>query len=158
MSIFKKGKRQGEIFATQDGVSIDVSEVPDEVFSSKMLGESIAIIPSSNDVFSPVNGTVVDVNENLHAYSITSDDNVDVLVHIGIDTVELKGEGFESFVKVGDNVKVGDKLATADLDFIKSKGYGIHTIIILNNDEIKDLEFNNKDVEKGKDIIIKYNK
>ena len=111
-----------EILATQNGKAVSLSEVPDEAFSQKLLGDGIAIIPDSGDIFSPVSGVIASVFETLHAYAIRSSDGVGILVHIGIDTVELKGEGFETFVKKDQEVKSGDLIGRANLEFIKDKG------------------------------------
>ncbi|WMJ23988.1 PTS glucose transporter subunit IIA [Paludicola sp. MB14-C6] len=158
--LFKKKENEAsEIFATQNGTAIALTDVPDEVFSEKMLGDGIAIIPTSNEVVSPVNGTIIDVTETLHAYCIATDDGLEILIHIGVDTVELKGEGFESFVKANDKVKVGDKLATVDLDFIKSKGYQTHTpIIITNMQDIKEMKTNLVQTQQAKTVVMTYKK
>ncbi|MFZ2539120.1 MAG: PTS glucose transporter subunit IIA [Oscillospiraceae bacterium] len=155
----KKEKKAGEIFATQNGTAVELAEVPDPVFAEKMLGDGIAIIPTDNLILCPVNGTIIDVIDTLHAYCIESDDGLDILVHIGINTVELKGEGFTSLVKVNDKVKVGDKLAIADLEFIKSKGYEIYTpIIITNSDVLKEANHLTGKVEQGKTVVFTYQK
>lgn len=155
----KKDTNVGEIFATQNGNCVELSEVPDPVFSEKMLGDGVAIIPTNNDVLCPVSGTIIDVTETLHAYCIATDDGLDVLVHIGINTVELKGEGFKSLVKVNDKVNVGDKLATADLTFIQSKGYQLHTpIIVTNSDGLKGINHHTGEVQQGKSVVFTYQK
>lgn len=155
----KKDKDIKEIYATQNGKSVSITQVPDPVFSEKMLGDGIAIIPDDNEVLSPVNGTIIDVTDTLHAYCITTDDGLDILVHIGINTVELKGEGFKSFVKVNDKVKIGDKLASADLEFIKSKGYETYTpIIITNSNELKEIETFEIETQKGNTVVLTYKK
>ena len=154
---FKKKNKDLKIFATQDGTVVNLDNVPDEVFSQKMLGDGIAIMPKCNEVYSPVNGTIVQVTDTLHAYAIQSDDGLDVLVHIGINTVELKGEGFKAMVKEGDHVKTGDIIAVADLDFIKSKGYELYTpTVITNMDAVKDLSSNEGEAKAGKTAVITY--
>lgn len=155
----KKDKDIKEIYATQSGKSVSITNVPDPVFSEKMLGDGIAIIPDDNEVLSPVNGTIIDVTDTLHAYCITTDDGLDILVHIGINTVELKGEGFKSFVKVNDKVNVGDRLASVDLEFIKSKGYETYTpIIITNCNELKEIKGVETDTQKGNTVVLTYKK
>jgi PTS system, glucose subfamily, IIA component len=154
-----KSKNAGEIYATQNGMVVSLSEVPDEVFAGKILGDGVAIIPDDDMVLCPVEGTIVDVTETLHAYCIHSKDGLDILVHVGIDTVNLKGEGFESFVKVGDIVKTGDALVKADLRLIREKGYETYTpIIITNMDDIKDIKFNLGKATAGKSCAISYTK
>ena len=97
------------VTAPISGKIIPITEVPDSVFSEKVLGDGIAIIPSDGKIYSPVNGVVSSVAETLHAYGFTSDDGLDVLVHFGLETVNLKGEGFKSYVKDGDRVKVSSR-------------------------------------------------
>jgi len=152
-----KNKNAGKIYATQNGTVVDLSKVPDEVFSGKILGDGIAILPDDDTVLCPVDGTIVDVTETLHAYCIHSTDGLDILVHIGVDTVNLKGEGFKSFVKAGDTVKVGDVLAEADIHLIREKGYEIYTpIIITNMDDIKEMKSNLGIVTAGKSVVMSY--
>ena len=114
-----KNETLGTLFAPVNGRGIPQSKIPDEVFATGILGEGFGIIPSSGDVASPVNGTVIDVTPTLHAYSILSDDGAEILIHIGIDTVELKGNGFKNLVKTGDKISVGTPLAEVDLDLLK---------------------------------------
>lgn len=155
--IFGKKKQKSKIIATQTGVCVSLDEVPDEVFASRMLGDGVAIIPSENEVKSPVDGTVVQVFDTLHAYSIKSDDGLEILVHIGINTVELKGEGFKAEVADGNRVKAGDTLCRADIKFIKEKGYEVYTpIVIANSDEVKGLEMLKGQVVSGETTIMEY--
>ena len=156
---FKKKEEEKKVLATQNGKVIELEEVPDEVFAQKMLGDGVAIIPESNEICSPVSGTIIQVPDTLHAYGIQIDDGLDILVHIGINTVELKGEGFESLVKEGDKVKAGDVIAKADLDLIKSKNYEIHTpILITNFDEVKSFSKNLGSAKAGETVIFTYKK
>lgn len=152
-------KKKMKIVAPQTGVCVGIEEVPDEVFSDKLLGDGVAVIPSENEVKSPVTGTVVQVFDTLHAYSIKSDDGLEILVHIGLNTVELKGEGFSAKVKDGDRVNAGDVLCEADINFIKEKGYEIYTpIVVTNSDEVKGLEALKGQVIGGETTIMEYSK
>ena len=154
--LFKsKGK---EILATQNGKAVPLSEVPDEAFSQKLLGDGIAIIPSDGDIFSPVNGVVTNVFETLHAYTIRcEEDDIGILIHVGIDTVSLKGEGFETFVKKNQKVKAGDLIGGANLEFIKDRGFPIYTpVIITNANKLKSISYNFGDVKAGKSVVISY--
>lgn len=152
-------KKNSEILATQNGKIIELKNVPDEAFSQKMVGDGLAIMPTSDEIHSPVNGTIIQVPDTLHAYGIRSYDGLDILVHVGINTVELKGEGFQCLVKEGDKVKVGEVIAKADLSFIKDKGYELYTpIVITNMDVVKELSFKTGDVEAGKTVILTYSK
>ena len=141
----------------QTGMCVSIVEMPDEVFSERILGDGIAVIPEENEVLSPVDGEVVQVAQTGHAFCIKSNDGVEIMIHIGVDTVELKGEGFECFVKPGDKVKKGDKLATADIKMIKEKGYPLHTaMVITNGKELSSMEGLYGEVVAGKDAVINY--
>lgn len=119
------------VTAPISGKIIPITEVPDSVFSEKVLGDGIAIIPSDGKIYSPINGVVSSVAETLHAYGFTSDDGLDVLLHFGLETVNLKGEGFKSYVKDGDRVSVGDLVAEVDIELLKSKGINIITPVLI---------------------------
>ena len=119
------------VIAPLSGQPVLLSEVPDEVFSQKVLGDGVAIIPDDGKLYSPVNGEISTVAETLHAYGFTSDDGLEILVHVGLDTVGLKGEGFKPRVKEGDRVKVGDLVAEIDLDYIKAQGLNTITPVII---------------------------
>ncbi len=156
---FGKKSKQSKILATQTGKIIPLNEVPDEAFAEKMLGDGIAILPEDGKIYSPISGEIADITDTLHAFCIASDDGLDVLVHVGINTVELKGEGFKVFVKTGDKVKAGDLIAEADLDFIKSKGYPLYTpTLITNMDAIKEIEPQSGDAKAGETVVLKYTK
>ena len=121
------------LYAPVSGTVIQQIDIPDEVFSSGMLGEGIGIIPSEGRFVSPVKGTVIDITPTLHAYSILSDEGAEILIHIGIDTVELKGKGFKNLVNVGDKVNVGTPIANVDLNIIDKEGYPRTTAVIIIN-------------------------
>lgn len=128
-------KKEKFLTAVADGQVIDITKVPDQVFSQKILGDGFAVIPESGEITSPAAGIITDVTETLHAYCITSDDGLEILVHIGIDTVELKGTGFTPLVKKGDRISQGDSLAKADLALLKNKGYSTATVVVITNTE-----------------------
>ena len=121
------------VFAPANGKVVPVDQVPDQVFSEKVLGDGIAIIPAEGKIYSPVNGEITTVAETLHAYGFATDDGLELLIHVGINTVELQGEGYEAFVEDGDRVKAGQKLIAFDRDLIASKGYPLITPVILTN-------------------------
>ena len=120
----KEEKQQKPIkgfYSIMDGESIDLSDVDDEMFSNRVLGDGIAIKPTSDTVVSPCNGEVTLVADTKHAIGLKNEDGVEVLIHIGLDTVKLNGEGFEALCKVGDQVKVGAPLVKVDREFLKQK-------------------------------------
>ena len=129
------------LYAPIKGRAIELSEVNDGVFSEGMLGKGIGIEPEEGRAVSPVNGTVSVVFDTKHAIGITSDDGVEVLIHVGLDTVQLNGQYYTTHVKVGDKVKVGDLLVEFDKDKIQEAGYRTVTpIIISNTDEFKNVK------------------
>jgi PTS system glucose-specific IIA component len=132
---FLKRNKMMTLMAPMDGEVISLEDVPDAVFSQKMLGDGIAIKPSEGFVVSPCNGKVVQIFDTNHAIGIETDEGAEVLIHIGIDTVELKGQGFERLLKVGDKVYTGDALIQVDLDYIVAAGKSIITPIIITNME-----------------------
>lgn len=156
--LFSK-KKKSRIAATQNGECVGLETVPDPVFSERLLGDGVAIVPEDDEVKSPVDGVVVQVFDTLHAYSISSDDGLEILVHIGLNTVELGGRGFTPKVKNGDRVTQGEVLCIADIKFIKEKGYELYTpIVITNSDELKSAEFLKGKVIGGETTVIEYTK
>ncbi|MDB6223950.1 sucrose-specific PTS transporter subunit IIBC [Lactobacillus amylovorus] len=121
------------IVSPVNGTPESLTKVNDQVFSAKLMGDGAAVIPSDGTIYSPVNGTVTIVYETKHAYGIKSDNGAEVLIHIGLDTVNLKGEHFESFVKQGQRVEKGDKLGSVDLDAVKKAGYDTTVMVVITN-------------------------
>ncbi len=120
------------IFSPFDGNSIPIEDVPDPVFAEKMLGDGVAVNPSDGKVLAPLDGTITILHSSGHAFTIQADNNsVTVLVHIGLDTVKLKGQGFTLHVKVGDKVKVGQPIITVDLKVVSEAGYSPISPVIL---------------------------
>lgn len=111
----------------------DLSQVNDEVFSQKMMGDGAAVVPSDGTIYAPADGTLSVAYATKHAYGITADNGAEILIHAGIDTVNLDGEHMESFVEQGQKVKKGDKLGTVDLDAVKAAGYDTTVMVILTN-------------------------
>jgi len=137
------------------GRCFDISEIPDEVFSSKMLGNGIGFESTEGILYAPVDGEILQVFPTKHALILKSAEGIEILLHIGIDTVEMKGEGFESFVEKGKKVKVGDKLLTFDNDLIKAKAKTNLSVLVLTENEIMEsVEFNFGTVDKNNEVII----
>jgi len=135
----KKSKVQ--VLAPLNGQVIPLEQVPDPVFSQKMMGEGVAIMPTGGDVVAPIDGTVVLISKTKHAIGIRTTDDTEVLIHVGLETVTLKGEGFSVFVNEGDVVSTGQKLMTVDWDLIKDKVPSIVTPIVITNSADRSVEY-----------------
>ena len=129
------------VTAPFSGKLVPLSSVPDETFASGVLGEGIAIEPSDGLFCSPVSGTVESIAETKHAIGFAGDNGLEILVHVGLETVGLKGEGFEILVKEGDTVKEGQPVAKVDLDLIRARGLNTITSIVLTGGA-DDMELN----------------
>lgn len=124
---------EAKIVSPLKGKLVPITEVPDDVFAGKMMGDGFAIIPEDGLVVSPVSGKVVNVFPTKHAIGIQSTGGREVLIHVGLDTVNLKGEGFETFINEGDTVKAGQPLLQADLDYIEKNATSTITPIGFTN-------------------------
>ena len=143
------------IFAPMSGTVVPLEQVPDEVFSKKLLGDGVAILPKEGKIYAPVDGEVATVAETLHAYGFLSKEGMEILIHVGLETVHLKGEGFISHVKAGDSVVKGDLIAEVDLDFLKSRDISAITpVVICNGAEDLDLQTADGEVTAGQDTLI----
>ncbi len=140
---FKKKSEPKELKAMVNGEVISVTEVKDDVFSSCMLGKGIAIHPTDGVVVAPVDGEIsVTMEGTNHAVGIRIAEGFDLLIHIGLDTVSLNGEGFTSHISMGQKVKAGDKLITFDKALVESKGLCSDVILIaLDNPALPALDF-----------------
>lgn len=123
------------IFAPADGEVVGLEEVPDEVFSSRLAGDGVAIKPTSGIFVAPMDGIVSKIFPANHAFVIKNGDT-EVIVHIGIDTVDLKGSGFVRIANEGDNVKAGDEIIKADLDYIANHARSTITPVVVSNSKI----------------------
>ncbi len=133
----KKEKPLEEIiFSPLNGKVVELEEVPDPTFSQKMMGDGVAIEPTDGKVVSPVNGKVIQFFHTKHAVGIESESGLELLIHVGLETVGMGGEGFEGHVKEGDKVKVGDPLITVDLDLVKEKAASTITPVIITNADV----------------------
>ena len=143
------------ILAPLSGKVVPLEQVPDAVFSQKILGDGIAIIPEDGKIYAPVSGEVASVADTLHAYGFISEDDLEILIHVGLDSVALKGEGFVSHVNVGDMVKAGDLIAEVDLKFLESKNVPTITpVLICDGADDLPLYTASGNVVAGKDSVI----
>ncbi len=145
------------IKAPISGKIMDLSEVKDEVFASKMLGDGIAIDPSIGSLIAPFDGIIKQIFPTGHAVVLESKKGLTLLIHIGLDTVNLKGEGFEILAKEGQNIKTKDPIIKFDIDFIRNKQYYLQTPILLpEGNSIKSIEpTKEKYVNAGEDVLMK---
>lgn len=132
-------KQRLEIFAPIEGKIVPLKDVPDPVFSERMMGEGIAIMPVKGNVFAPVEGTVILVAETKHAISIRANDGTELFIHIGLETVSLKGQGLSSCVAVGDEVTIGQLLVEVDWTYLQEHAQSIITPIVITNRKDKNI-------------------
>ena len=137
----------GELKAFLSGKVIPLEEVPDDVFSKRIIGDGLAIEPTDHTVVAPAAGTVsVVMQDSKHACGITLDNGMEILIHIGIDTVAMNGDGFELFVNQGDHVEAGQPLISFDPEKIRAAGYPLTTILIMTNPgQAKDLKYRDQE-------------
>lgn len=122
-----------QLVSPVSGTAEDITKVSDEMFSTKTLGDGMAVVPSDGEVVAPVDATVTMLFETRHAVGLTTDDGLEVLIHIGLDTVKMGGRGFEAHVATGDRVCAGDKLITFDPNQVKEEGYDPTVCVIVTN-------------------------
>lgn len=137
------------------GEIVKLKDIEDEAFSSGVLGHGAAVIPSEGKVVAPIDGEVTTLFPSLHAIGITAESGVEILIHIGLDTVQLEGKGFEAHVKQGDKITKGQPLVDFDIDLIKKAGYSVVTPIVVTNmsEYLEVVETESKNVERGSNLI-----
>lgn len=131
--MFEKNAKTISLKAVEDGRTIPMDEVNDQTFAQELLGPGIAIVPSNGTVVSPINGTIATVMDTKHAVCIQGEDGLELIVHAGLDTVELNGKYYQTYKEIGDQVKAGDVLLEFDLEEITKAGYDVTTPIIITN-------------------------
>lgn len=152
-NIFKSKRK--ELLAPFNGEVIKLEQVDDPVFSGKMMGDGFAIIPTDNQLVSPCDGIVVQVFKTKHAIILKDEFGLEIIIHVGLDTVKLKGNGFDIRVKDGQKVSKGDHLMTVDFDFIKSQEKQIVTpVVITNMDKVTIKSVITGPVSKGDPILM----
>ena len=129
------------VYAPFGGNAIALEEIPDPVFSQGILGQGCGMEPAEETVCAPFNGTVTQVIDTKHAVGVTSKDGLELLIHVGMDTVAMNGEGFTCLVKEGDAVKLGQKLMTFSMEAIKAAGHPVTTAVVVTNaDDFADIQ------------------
>ena len=156
MFSFLKKKEEGLMVASPiKGKTVELSQVSDPTFGECMLGKGVAILPAEGKVYAPADGEISMMFETHHAVSMVTTEGIELLIHIGLETVALKGDGFEAHVQSGDQVKKGDLLLSMDLENIKAAGYDIISpIVVCNTDDYTDVQgIHSKQVSAGDQII-----
>ena len=144
-----------EIYAPLPGEIVNIEDVPDVVFSEKIVGDGIAIRPTGNKLVAPVDGVIGKIFETNHAFSMESKEGVELFVHFGIDTVELQGEGFTRVAQEGQTVKRGDTVIELDLSLLEAKAKSVLTPVVISNmDEINHLEKKTGEVVAGDSVVL----
>lgn len=152
MNFLKKTKTL-EVHPPVKGDVLPIEQVPDPTFAQKLIGDGIAWKPTVGDVVAPVNGSIVMLQDSLHAIGIRTEDGIEILLHIGLDTVELKEEGFRAHAQVHQKVTCGDPLITFDKEMIEGKGYDTMVIlVVMENDHIQRILKKDGDIP----LIIQY--
>lgn len=148
-------KKHIDIYKPIKGKAVPLKEVNDPAFRDGMLGKGCGIIPEDDLLYSPVNGRVVSVFPTGHAITIMSDEGMEMLIHLGIDTVNLKGEPFEVYVKNGEKVSINTKLAKMDNNIIRQKNFDNTVILVItNSQDFKDVVINEGVYKYGRELLL----
>ncbi|MFW8053738.1 PTS sugar transporter subunit IIA [Vagococcus fluvialis] len=156
MNLFKKLKKKPNelnLHSVSNGLFVPISEVKDDVFSQKMLGDGFAIRPNTKEVYSPISGVVTSVFPTKHAIGLKSETGVEVLVHMGIDTVELQGKPFEVFVKEGDTITPSTKIADMDLAMLVESNKQSDILVIATSGEAIDFQITSSVEVSANDVV-----
>ncbi|OPJ61826.1 PTS sugar transporter subunit IIA [Clostridium oryzae] len=142
-----------DLFLPITGDVVALTEVNDYLFNKKIMGDGAAIKPKDSFVYSPVDGEIILVYDAKHAIGIKTEDGLQLLIHVGIDSVKLQGKGFAAYVNVGDKVKAGDKILFFDKEFVEMQASIITPIVITNSELIEKIDINYK-ASKAKDLFM----
>ncbi|MEI2405034.1 PTS sugar transporter subunit IIA [Niallia taxi] len=129
----QKKTEANSIFTPADGKFVSLETVPDPIFSNKLVGEGFAVHPSNGKIVSPVSGVVTHISNTNHVMTVRNSEDIDVLIHIGLETVSLKGDYFKALVTLGKSVKMGDALLEFDLNYLNENAYSPLILVILPN-------------------------
>ncbi|MEW9122590.1 MAG: PTS glucose transporter subunit IIA [Thermotaleaceae bacterium] len=154
LNLFKKKEKKIVLYKPIAGRVMDISETPDEAFSQKLLGDGLTLIPDGEEIIkAPCDGNILHIAQTYHAIALETEEGVEVLIHIGLDTVLLQGKGFSSYVKNGDRVRKGDKLIAFDRAYIEGQGKSLITPIVITNmdEKVKEIQ---KQQDPSSDILM----
>ena len=154
-NLFKKKEKKHVVGSPAKGKAVSLKEVNDPTFAEEMLGKGTAVIPEEGKIYAPADGEIGMVFDTLHAISMTTDFGAELLIHVGLDTVKMKGDGFTGHVKAGDHVKKGDLLLEVDLEKVKAAGYDTITpVLVCNTQDYASVEgIESAHVNAGEDLI-----
>lgn len=160
-NFFKKNKKEEPVsiekrnlYAVANGRVVPVTEVADPVFSQKMMGDGYAVIPDDGDIYSPVEGKVLSVFPTKHAIGIQLEDGIEILVHMGLDTVEMNGKPFETHVQEGDVITAETKIATCDLEALAEAGKDNAMVVVITNmDKVKEFQLTAEGTVQAKQVV-----
>lgn len=150
--LFKK--KSSEIYTPVNGEVVELKKVNDPVFSEKMMGEGFAVKPIDGKIQSPIKGTIKSVFPSLHALTIEAEDGLDLLIHIGLDTVELNGNGFSSIIQEGQKVKAGDLLVQIDRNYLAEHKKDDIVIVVFPEMKDKELEISLGEKQVGEIVAV----
>jgi glucose-specific phosphotransferase system IIA component len=151
-------RKKFKIYSPVTGKVIELEKVNDVVFSQKLVGDGVAIEPISNIVVAPCHGVIKLIFKTNHAFALVTDEGLEIIIHIGIDTIDLKGEGFTRIAQEEQRVKPGDKILKFNKQLLESKGYDLTTMLLITNySKMKKMDyFYLKESLAGEDIVIEY--
>ena len=150
-------KKKECLLAPCTGKTVPLSAVPDEVFAGGLLGEGIGIEPTDGKFFAPVDGIITSITDTNHALTLMSALGTDLLLHIGVDTVRLAGEGFRLLVSLGDRIQAGQPIADVDIALIRSRGLSaICSLVVTEPEKIENIEYHPGDCTGGKNAVMCY--
>ena len=146
-------KKEFQIVAPVNGKLLPLDEVPDEVFSQKMMGDGFAVVPEGEMIVAPLSGVAESVFPTGHAVGIKTKDGIECIVHVGLDTVELNGEGFHPLINQGDKVKAGQAIIRIDRASLEKKGYNLTTMVVFPSGYDHVFDLGHRDVESGEILV-----
>ena len=150
-------KKKECLLAPCTGKTVPLSAVPDEVFAGGLLGEGIGIEPADGNFFAPVDGIITSITDTNHALTLMSAKGTDLLLHIGVDTVRLAGEGFRLHVSLGERIQAGQPIAEVDVNLIRSRGLSaICSMVVTEPEKIENIEYHPGNCTGGKDAVMCY--